>query len=57
MEVFYYRCALCGYVHQTPAYWMGYAAEPELEQMHLTPADRSVCANRTLAYAGEGDEA
>lgn len=57
MEVFYYKCPLCGYVHQAPAYWMGYAAEDTLEQMHLSPEDRCVCANQTLAYAGEGDEA
>ena len=33
MEVFYYRCGRCGYVHQTPSYWMGYAAEDTIEQM------------------------
>ena len=55
MEVFYYRCAQCGYVHQTPSYWMGYAAEDEIEQMHLDPRTQGICANQTLAYAGEGE--
>ena len=56
MEVFYYRCSACGYVHQVPSYWMSYAAEDTHEQMHFSPADRTVCANQTLEYAGEGDE-
>ena len=56
MEVFYYRCAVCGYVHQTPAYWMGYAAEESIEQVHFDPATRAVCANQTLTYSGEGEE-
>ena len=28
MEVFYYRCEVCGYVHQVPSYWMSYEPEP-----------------------------
>ena len=57
MEVFYYRCAVCGYVHQTPAYWMGYSAEDTIEQPHFDPESRAVCESLTLTYAGEGDEA
>ena len=56
MEVFYYRCPVCGYVHQTPSYWLGYAAEESIEQVHFDPATRAVCANQTLAYSGEGEE-
>ena len=56
MEVFYYRCPVCGYVHQTPSYWMGYAAEDTLEQMHLDPKTGAVCGNQTLTYSGEGNE-
>lgn len=55
MEVFYYRCAACGYVHQVPSYWMSYAAEDTHEQMHFDPATKAVCANQTLDYAGEGN--
>lgn len=56
MKVFYYQCPVCGYVHQTPSYWMGYAAEESIEQMHLDPGTRAVCANQTLTYSGEGEE-
>ena len=56
MEVFYYTCPVCGCVHQTPAYWMGYAAEDTLEQMHLDPKTGAVCENQTLTYSGEGTE-
>lgn len=56
MEVYYYRCPACGYVHQVPSYWMSYAPEEAYEQMHLAPAKGSVCENQTLDYAGEGDE-
>lgn len=56
MEVFYYRCGVCGYVHQVPGYWMGYEPEPVCEQMHLSPDTREVCENQTLTYAGGEDE-
>ena len=55
MEVYYYRCAACGYVHQVPCYWMGYAPEKTHEQMDFSPQTRAVCANASLDYAGEGD--
>ena len=57
MEIYYYRCAVCGYIHQVPSYWMSYAPEETHEQMHFSPADRSLCGNQTLEYAGEGEEA
>ncbi len=56
MEVYYYRCKVCGYVHQVPGYWMSYAPEDTHEQIHFSPQDRQVCANQTLEYAGEGNE-
>ncbi|MBR5225872.1 MAG: hypothetical protein IKV90_09455 [Clostridia bacterium] len=56
MEVFYYRCSVCGYVHQVPSYWMGYAAEETHEQMHFNPETKEVCFNQELAFSGEGDE-
>lgn len=56
MEVYYYRCAACGYVHQVPSYWMSYSPEDTHEQMHFSPENRQVCANQTLDYAGEGNE-
>lgn len=57
MDVYLYRCGVCGYVHQIPSYWMGYAPEDTHEQMHLSPSSREVCENLVLAYAGEEEEA
>lgn len=56
MEVYYYRCPRCGFVHQVPAYWMSYAPEEEHEQMHFSPDSGDICPNSTLAYSGAGDE-
>lgn len=56
MEVFYYRCSVCGYVHQVPSYWMSYDAEETHEQMHLNLATREACPNLSLDYAGMGNE-
>ena len=56
MEVYYYRCRVCGYVHQVPSYWMSYEAEQMHEQMHLSPATREVCPQTELDYAGMGNE-
>ncbi|MDO5297825.1 MAG: hypothetical protein Q4F18_00235 [Clostridia bacterium] len=56
MEVYYYRCPICGYVHQVPGYWMSYAPEEAYEQMHFAPEKGAVCENQMLDYAGEGDE-
>ena len=53
MEVFYYTCPVCGYVHQTPAYWMGYAPEDETDMPHIDPRNGEVCENSTLAYKEE----
>ena len=46
---------MCGYVHQVPSYWMGFAAEDETQQMHFDPRTQAVCANQTLDYAGTGE--
>ena len=56
MEVYYYKCKVCGYVHQVPSYWMSYAPEDTHEQIHFSPADKSVCLNQELEFAGEGNE-
>lgn len=55
MEVYYYKCEDCGYIHQVPSYWMGYAAEETHEQMHFSPVNGSVCENTLLTFSGEGD--
>ena len=46
MEVYYYVCPVCGYVHQVPAYWMGYAPEDETDMPHIDPRNGEVCAGR-----------
>lgn len=56
MEVYYYRCPVCGYVHQVPSYWMSYEPEDTHEQMHFAPGTGAVCENQELHYDGEGGE-
>ncbi len=50
MEVYYYRCPVCGYVHQVPAYWMGFAPEMETDYPHIDLKTGEVCENTTLHY-------
>ena len=50
MEVYYYRCPVCGYVYQVPAYWMGFAAEPETDYPHIDLKTGEACENTTLCY-------
>lgn len=56
MEMYNYRCPVCGYVHQVPSYWMGYAPEETHEQMHFSLKTGEVCSSQRLEYAGESEE-
>lgn len=53
MEVYYYQCPRCGYVHQVPAYWMGYAPEDETDMPHMDMQKGDACENTTLRYKEE----
>lgn len=53
MEVYYYVCKVCGYVHQVPAYWVNYAPEEEMDMPHINLSEGDVCESSTLAYKGE----
>lgn len=55
MEVYYYVCPQCGYVHQVPAYWMGYAPEAETDMPHIHIRTGEVCENTTLTYREENE--
>lgn len=55
MEVYYYVCKKCGYVHQVPAYWMGYAPEDETETPHFDPKTGAMCESTVLVYKEENE--
>lgn len=50
MEVYYYKCPVCGYIHQVPAYWMSYAPEDTTDMPHLNLKTKEVCENTELIY-------
>lgn len=53
MEVYYYRCPVCGFIYQVPAYWVSYSPEPETEFPHLSMIDGKLCANARLELQEE----
>lgn len=48
MEMIYYKCETCGFVHQVPAYWSGYAPEEELEMAHIDLKTKAPCSDTVL---------
>lgn len=55
MEVYYYRCPLCKAIVQVPSYWMGYAHEDTVQQMHFDPETKQPCSQEQLDFESEGD--
>lgn len=53
MEVYYYRCPVCGFIYQVPAYWVSYSPEAETEFPHPSLIDGKLCANVTLQLMEE----
>lgn len=48
MEVIYYKCEKCGYVHQVPSYWSGHAPEERVQMPHLNMKTKEMCDELTL---------
>lgn len=48
MEMLFYKCSLCGFAHQVPAYWSGFAPEEELEMPHINLETTEMCSGLTL---------
>lgn len=53
MEVIYYKCGSCGFVHQVPSYWSGHAPEKSLELMHINLNTKEMCLEVNLTLIEE----
>ena len=53
MEVYYYKCPICGFVYQVPAYWVSYSPEQMTEFPHLSLLDGKLCSNVQLELQPE----
>ena len=53
MEVYYYKCPVCGFIYQVPAYWVSYSPEQMTEFPHLSMLDGKLCANVQLELQPE----
>ncbi|MFA9375522.1 MAG: hypothetical protein ACERKZ_02095 [Lachnotalea sp.] len=48
METYIYKCPVCGFVHQVPAYWVSFSPEPTLEFEHINFKSGEMCENIAL---------
>lgn len=53
MELFVYKCPLCGFAHQVPAYWMSNHAQPEFEMEHFNFKTGECCEQTVLKLKEE----
>jgi len=48
MEIYTYKCPICGFIHQVPAYWVSFSAEETYEFPHMNLETREMCENMEL---------
>ncbi|WP_430884989.1 hypothetical protein [Fusibacter sp. JL216-2] len=48
METVFYKCDTCGFTHQVPSYWTGFAPEKEIEMEHINLESKDMCLDTTL---------
>ncbi len=48
MECTYYKCSTCGFVHQEPSYWSGFAPEEQMEMEHVNLDTKEMCNDSIL---------
>jgi hypothetical protein len=48
MELVYYKCPVCGFVHQVPAYWSGFSPEEKIEMEHFNLETKEMCSQVML---------
>lgn len=53
MEFIYYRCSTCGFTHQVPSYWSGYAPEEKIEMPHMNLKTKEMCEDIYLKLIKE----
>lgn len=53
MEAVYYRCSTCGFTHQVPSYWTGFAPEEDMEMPHVDLKTKDMCEDINLKLLKE----
>ena len=53
MEMLYYKCYKCGYMHQVPSYWSGHSNEELMEMEHLNLKTKEMCEELILKLIKE----
>ncbi len=53
MENVFYKCAICGFTHQIPSYWSGFAPEKELEMPHINLETKEMCHETVMILIEE----
>jgi hypothetical protein len=48
MEMIYYKCPLCGFTYQVPAYWSDYSPEEDMEFQHCNLETKEICSELML---------
>jgi hypothetical protein len=48
METYIYKCPVCGFAHQVPAYWVSFSPEPTFEFEHMSFKTGEMCENAVL---------
>ncbi|MBM7613753.1 hypothetical protein [Alkaliphilus hydrothermalis] len=53
MEMTNYKCPLCGFTYQVPAYWSEFSPEEELEMEHFDLEAKEMCSELKLKLVKE----
>ncbi|WP_160722062.1 hypothetical protein [Isachenkonia alkalipeptolytica] len=55
MELTYYKCPECGFMHQVPGYWSGFSPDEVLELQHVNLATQETCSEYILELVEDHD--
>lgn len=50
MELYNYKCPVCGFIHQVPAYWVSFSPEETYEFPHMDTSTGTLCDNPALEF-------
>lgn len=53
MEMYLYKCPVCGFTHQVPAYWVSFAPEDTYEMPHNNFETKELCECMVLELVKE----
>ncbi len=53
MELYLYKCPVCGFIHQVPAYWVSFSPEETYEFAHMNVETGQMCDNMELEIVTE----